>query len=304
MLRDTQCLLISLGESCGRILLKYSCTRHLKVSLSHQDLRSFTLLLTKQISFIHQTLTPKLFSKMTGGETAKAAGHIKTLPKVLEELARDYPDSTWMNIPNDSELSQGYRAITYRELAAAVNGMTRWIGRLVGIGRRSTDIAAYIGTNDARYAVAQIGLMKAGYMTMLPSPRNSADGQRSLFQTTKCNLLLHSEGMDTHVETIKATLPGIQTLQIPSFDELSQQGSQFPLYAGPYNDKDDDRVVVLHTSGSTGLPKPIYHTNASIWTFAILKDLPAPIGRRSVQNVLFESDQPLLTVAPFFHSKY
>lgn len=238
---------------------------------------------------------------MTGSETLQPAGNVKPLPKVVEELAREHPNSTWMTIPNDAELTQGFRDITYRELADAVNGMTRWIGRAIGIGRRSTDIAAYIGINDARYAVAQIGLMKAGYMTMLPSPRNSADGQRSLFQTTKCNLLLHSEGINSHVDTIKTVLPGIQTLQIPSFDELCRQGSQSPFYAGAYNDKDDDRVVVLHTSGSTGLPKPIYHTNASIWTFAILKNLPAPAGRRHIQDVLFESDQPLLSVTPFFH---
>ncbi|KAF7192480.1 Non-canonical non-ribosomal peptide synthetase FUB8 [Pseudocercospora fuligena] len=227
---------------------------------------------------------------------------VKSLPTVVEELARECPNTTWMRVPKDAELTQGWRDITYQELAHAVNGMARWVGRVFGIGRRSTDIAAYIGINDTRYAVAQVGLIKAGYMALLPSTRNSQEGQANLFSTTKCNYLLYSAGVDSQVETIKKAVPGLHAVQIPSFDELVEQGSKpASPYPGAYSNKPNDRVVVLHTSGSTGLPKPIYHTNASIYVTRQLGRHPAPSGRRNVQDALFERDALLFAMAPMFH---
>ncbi|PPJ56508.1 hypothetical protein CBER1_03930 [Cercospora berteroae] len=88
---------------------------------------------------------------------------VESLPLVLEKLAREYPNNTWMKLPLDAELTKGWRDITYRELADAVDALARWIVRNFGIGYRD-DAAAYIGINDMRYAVAQTALIKAGYM--------------------------------------------------------------------------------------------------------------------------------------------
>ncbi|CAK4034303.1 hypothetical protein DOTSEDRAFT_73214 [Lecanosticta acicola] len=230
-------------------------------------------------------------------DTNSVYAKTRRLPDTLEELSRDYPDQTLLLVPNDEDLKHGWRSITYRHLANAVDGMCRWIEAEFGAGQRNIDVAAYMG-----YLVTEIALMKAGYKALLPSPRNSQEGQASLFKTTKCNILIHSQGVDTHIDSIKSALPDVRTKQIPSFEELEQQGrdADHP-YQGPPGDRDDNEVLILHTSGSTGLPKPIYHTHTSISTVTAAKALYKPQGRRNVQDPYLESDRLLLTTAPFFH---
>ncbi|CAK1358177.1 unnamed protein product [Cercospora beticola] len=228
---------------------------------------------------------------------------VESLPLVLENLAREFPDNIWMKIPLDAELKKGWRDITYRELADAVDAMARWIVREFGIGN-GQEAVAYIGINDMRYAVAQIGLIKAGYMALLPSSRNSQEGQASLLSSTRCRILLHSEDSETSVSVIKQAAPALQALQIPSFDELLRQASASEAATAcpiAYTNKSEDRVIVLHTSGSTGLPKPIYHTNGSIAVFKQVPQVPAPHGRQGVYAIVLESDTLSFSVAPYFH---
>ncbi|GIZ41605.1 hypothetical protein CKM354_000490400 [Cercospora kikuchii] len=231
---------------------------------------------------------------------------VESLPLVLENLARDYPNHVFTKIPLDEDLTAGWRDITYRDLADAANALARWIVREIGIGTRN-DVAAYIGINDMRYAVAQIGLIRAGYIVLLPSPRNSQEGQASLISTTKCKFLLHSEDFEARVAMITKAAPELQVMQIPTFDELLRQASASAPEAlmpcpAAYTNKAEDRVVILHTSGTTGYPKPIYHTNGSISTFKAVAQVSAPPGRRAVFATLMETGTLMFAVTPFFHT--
>ncbi|EKG14498.1 AMP-dependent synthetase/ligase [Macrophomina phaseolina MS6] len=63
--------------------------------------------------------------------------------------------------------------------------------------------------------------------------------------------------------------------------------------------------MVLHTSGSTGLPKPIYMTNAWVAQLDHQKYLKAPPGRRNRSEGFMgptADGKPMFTPAPFYHT--
>ena len=72
--------------------------------------------------------------------------HVTVYPKVVEDLARDYPNDLWVKYPRSSDLTQGWRDVTYKELAHAVDGFARWVEQELGVGNGlRTDVVAYLG---------------------------------------------------------------------------------------------------------------------------------------------------------------
>lgn len=156
--------------------------------------------------------------------------------------------------------------------------------------------------NDERYGVVHIGLMKAGYKTMLPSTRNSPEGQANLATKTACSILLHSEGVDASVQDFMNVVSGMKTLEVPSFSELRNDGAKDGHYQGHYSSAAGSETLILHTSGSTGLPKPIRLTNGSLSVIGTLNSLPCPDGRITNGRAVFAQGEPLFVMTPFFHT--
>lgn len=184
-------------------------------------------------------------------------------------------------------------------------GLEATLSHMLGKYRRhdvvNTSTDSYDSVNDARYGAVHIGLMKAGYKTMLPSTRNSPEGQKSLITSTGCSTLLHSEGVDGPVQDVRTIAPAMKLLQVPTFDELIRQGQQNGHYVGRYDSSARFETLILHTSGSTGLPKPIALTNGSLAVSGNLNNLSKPQGRISSQDILYGANKPLLVMTPFFH---
>lgn len=66
------------------------------------------------------------------------------LPRVVEDLARDFGNNPWMIVPKSTNLDDGFREVTYQELGHAVDGMAQWIESRIGAGD-GNGVVAYIG---------------------------------------------------------------------------------------------------------------------------------------------------------------
>ncbi|KAM0700227.1 hypothetical protein Q7P35_011947 [Cladosporium inversicolor] len=223
-----------------------------------------------------------------------------TLDRLVSETATKFPERTWMSIPKSSDLSSGWKHITYQQFAFAVDGFAQFVERTHGNGDRKT-VAAFMGLNDEHHTVAVIGLIKAGYIVMLPSPRNSEEHQSSLFDAANSTCLFYDSRMGHQAEVVRIAKPTTQVYTIPSFDELVQQGETCGSYESRCGIDHDDRVLIMHTSGSTGAPKPIFLTNGFLSLLDPKNSISPPQDRQSAYHTFAAWHSKFFSALPLYH---
>lgn len=103
-----------------------------------------------------------------------------------------------------------------------------------------------------------IAAVKTGYKCLFISPRNTPEGQLNLFDKTDCHMIAFPASHKTMVE------PWLQrrhmhAIEVSSYDDWfpTEQAPVHP-YSKTWDEGRWEPLCVLHTSGSTGFPKPIF----------------------------------------------
>ena len=145
--------------------------------------------------------------------------------------------------------------------------------------------------------------MILGWQALLTSPRNSIEGHLHLMNATKSTRLIFTKELRTQAMELAMRNDNITVVQAPDVDSFlndDTQPSSYPSKVG--NDiADTENVLILHSSGTTGLPKPI-PIKAGVYRGieSLFKD-PAPKGRRFMYEDL-HNPRVTITTLPFFHA--
>ncbi|KAG9197068.1 hypothetical protein G6514_002473 [Epicoccum nigrum] len=159
-----------------------------------------------------------------------------------------------------------------------------------------------MGANDLRYLVVLAATLKAGYVPLFTSPRNSLEGQKSLVEKTNCNIFLSTAEMASQAEVIRKAVPQLKIFQAPTTQELLDPYLHVANYAGHHSHDPDAHSLILHTSGSTGLPKPIHLTVAGLNTTHAQASLKSEDGFEQSSKPFLADRRPMLAAVPFFHA--
>ncbi|KAL1306390.1 hypothetical protein AAFC00_005097 [Neodothiora populina] len=226
---------------------------------------------------------------------------VRNLVSVIDEVARTAPQKPWVYVPRHNEdVTKGYKTITFSQLQHSINKMARWIEATVGISGTRETLAFMDRTNDIRYIFAIGAALKTGYKILLTSTRNNLEGQRYLIQQTRCKTFLHGEESKGDVDALHDASTEFKSFQVPSLDELLEGDAHE--YPGHHVSADPNVTsIIIHTSGSTGLPKPIELRNGWIATTYLLPAMQDPHGRKHLTQIYFGT-QPSLCTLPFFHA--
>ena len=153
-------------------------------------------------------------------------------------------------------LIYGGRTWTYAELDAAARKCAGWL-QSAGVAR--ADRVALFTPNKLPFLIGHLGVMFAGAVALPLNPRFTREEMRFFLSDSGASLVIAGSE------------------QQPLADELAKELPQRPIVASdslvlnpPASDwrepslENDDHCLILYSSGTTGWPKGVVHTNSNV----------------------------------------
>lgn len=125
----------------------------------------------------------------------------------------------------------------------------------------------------------QVTYTVGGDQALFLSAKNSTEGALAVLQAAKCNIWVKPHGPSYPLVDDLLKQRDMQVLDLPELDELlAVEGAEpYPFYK-TFDEASQEPFCLLHTSGSTGLPKPIVWSHALIGTMDAVRLLPPTEG--------------------------
>jgi thioester reductase-like protein len=185
----------------------------------------------------------------------------RTLDELLRLRAATLPDTAIAAYPTSSE-PDSYVAHSARQLDEYTTRAAHQYRGVFGHRARNSaeHVVALLAASDLDYLVAQFALGRLGFTVLLLSTRLSPEAIHSLLEKTSCSDIVYSDAFQAKIDAVAALCPLRSTLLVSSYREgpLPELGMDLD-----HEFETNTSCNILHSSGSTGLPKPIYNIHKS-----------------------------------------
>ncbi|KAF7886323.1 hypothetical protein EAF00_010426 [Botryotinia globosa] len=146
-----------------------------------------------------------------------------------------------------------------------------------------------------------LGGVKAGYKILLVSPYNSNEGNISLFNALDCQVLATTDPVPLGVPVLLDSMPKLRTITVPEINELLDKSYKHFPFSKTFNEAKNEPLACLHTSGTTGLPKPVIYPHDFASTYMRMAQLAPPEGFESRERE-YQGTRILMNLPPFHAS--
>ncbi|KAK7927484.1 hypothetical protein PG985_004482 [Apiospora marii] len=133
------------------------------------------------------------------------------------------------------------------------------------------------------------------------SPRNNLEGHLNVLEKSQCGVFLVASAVSAQVQPLLAKRP-MRTLTAPELEWFLEEPfvESYP-NTKTFEEARHDPCVVLHTTGSTGLPKPVVWKNAMLSTYEAWRTIPAVDGFVPPPEI-YQTARRVYTSLPMFHT--
>ncbi|KAJ3578218.1 hypothetical protein NPX13_g2342 [Xylaria arbuscula] len=236
----------------------------------------------------------------TISSSAKTPG-TQLLPALVDDLAQSDPHRILYSITKARDPSDGFLDINAQSFARAVNRCAWYLQDQIRPGHDFPTIT-YMGPQDVVYTILVLACSKVGCVPLFNSLRNTLDVHLALFDQTHCDTLLLPTGFQLPVVQQILKARSMRVLEIPGLqywldDEAEPQ--PYP-YTKTFEEARHEPLVILHSSGSTGMPKPITLTNGTLSPMEAFTALPS-LGQEPAFPALCAGTRVYFGT-PLFHS--
>src|SRR5579883_1118060 len=178
--------------------------------------------------------------------------------------------------------SQG-RSWTYQDLDEKAR---RCAARLHRLGAEPGDRVAIVTAEKLPFLAAHLGALHAAAVSLPLNPKFTPDELRYVLQDSGARVVVAGEHELPVIDALRPELPGLRAL-LPDTEAWDAPEAEF---AEPTAGSDDP-CLMLYSSGTTGRPKGVVHTQASLAS-----------SIRALQACWrFTPDDVLVNVLPLFH---
>ncbi|RKK83323.1 hypothetical protein BFJ68_g15631 [Fusarium oxysporum] len=248
----------------------------------------------------HDDETNRQTHSDTNNTPASNSQH-RAVISLIENIASEDPTRPFTYIPVSSDPKDGWKAVTFEQLAHAIDYLAHNISKSTVNSNNEFPTVAYIGPNDVRYPMMLLACIKSSCKALFISPRNTTAVQLSLFEATDCDSLYYAESFKSIMKPCLDRRT-IEAVTIDSVDHLlGVTPTRFP-YSRSAEQARWDPLVVLHTSGSTGIPKPIFVRQGMLSSFDTLQKLPKYQDSTFIFSEWAERASRVFIAMPMFHA--
>ncbi|KAL6711458.1 hypothetical protein ACN47E_004392 [Coniothyrium glycines] len=203
----------------------------------------------------------------------------RLIPSIIDENARSQPDRACFAISRSEALQDGFRDVNWRTYANAINKTAHFIHNEIGRSA-SFETVMFLGYPDLRTFIVVMALIKTGHKTLFSSYHNSLAAHTELIRQTDCTILLHTAGFP-----VCAILEAnhMQSICLPELDQMLVDSPCQPYpYTKSWDKAKHDPCFIVHTSGESGMPKPLMWTHWMLSTVDSHHLVPALDGRPTI----------------------
>ncbi|PYI36701.1 acetyl-CoA synthetase-like protein [Aspergillus indologenus CBS 114.80] len=216
----------------------------------------------------------------------------------IDQTARSDPSKTAVYQTVTVDSSTETQEVTYRHLANIVNNLARWLDQCTPVTEEHSQTIGYLAASDVRHLAIVCAAVKSGTKAgdsserpvLLLSSRNTAAVHSHVLRAGNSSLLVHDESFQDIAQTI-AREGHIRTRAAPSLLECLHYGGidkDYP-YDGTWETAADDAFAILHTTGSTGMPKPVTIPQSAIAAIDAQHLVSSATGRPAQLEVVAEA---------------
>ncbi|KAI4853541.1 acetyl-CoA synthetase-like protein [Aureobasidium sp. EXF-8845] len=225
----------------------------------------------------------------------------RLLPSLIDEVATTTPDRVYASIPkDDKDISQGFKNITYADFARAIDALSWWLDETLGKADDTFPTFAYFGPRDLGYCIVVVAAAKVGRKVLLASHLASADAHQFLLESMECTAVIYATEMTRLAQSLEQRFPSAKYVSTTSLGDwltgsnISGRNDRYE-YTKTYSKAHADPVMIVHTSGTTGMPKPVIWTHDMLASVDRLHTLP---GSAATQV----GGQSIYCALPVFHT--
>ncbi|ORY14274.1 hypothetical protein BCR34DRAFT_479781 [Clohesyomyces aquaticus] len=204
------------------------------------------------------------------------------LVNIIEYKAQWLTGHTFMRYPAVNWKEDGYRTLTWGQYSDTINKVAHWLDEKLGELPQGQTVA-YLGPSDARYSIILPAVIKTNRKILIPDGRVTREGMLNLIHSSECQVWIYPEDDDHQTCELGIQDMGLKLQAFPPLDWcLDSNGHERYPYQKKYEEGKNDEIVIIHTSGTTGLPKPIRLTNAYLSTLTSFRFLSRKYWPRGI----------------------